>query len=202
MLDKEPCSLSTSGLRISGALSVRACPEFVCCAIYHAIKIFRSASAKTLPQSSCHLPKPSEASPALPAGSSSLMLTPPGLPRGAVAGFSSPARTCSASSLLLDLPLPSAAAHCFAALRIHLLFSSLRVAPCKHHLSLGRTAANHKIRTLTPLPLSQAIASVCHSAPPSSMIDAVRDDTWLCVFLRHLPVCHFRFPGWRESTSG
>lgn len=28
--DKEPCSLSTSGLRISGALSVRACPEFIC----------------------------------------------------------------------------------------------------------------------------------------------------------------------------
>lgn len=135
--DEEPCSLSTSALRISGALSVRACPEFVC--LLRHLPRYKNIPELFSQNSPTVLMLPSQTQQGLPSLPCQLRLPPahaPALPRGAVACLLTPARTCLASSFLSALSLPSAAARFFAAFRIHLLSSSLCMAPSKQPLSL------------------------------------------------------------------
>lgn len=107
-----------------------------------------------------------------------------------------PEHTCP-HSLLPFSPSSSFHGHTLpCSLCIHLLFYSLRTVPSKQCLSLQRTAANRKIRILKSSRLSHPITSVCHSVLPTSVISRVRAYSWVCIYLRQSPVCHFCFPHW------
>lgn len=132
VLKQELCSLPTSGLRISRSLSVRACPEFVCCAIYNSIKIFWNLSAKTLPQSSCYLPKDRRASESAP------QLPCPHATNPAMLGHCRTSSSQNTPALAASLLSPSSSllGHAFpCSLCIHLLFPSLGTVPSKQGLS-------------------------------------------------------------------
>lgn len=96
---------------------------FVCCAIYHTVKIFSSLSAKTLPQSLWYLPKHIRASVFL-ASPSSLILMPQPCHPGHLSDFI-PEHTCPPFFLLFLLLLPFTVTLFLVALFIHLLFSAL-----------------------------------------------------------------------------
>lgn len=96
---------------------------FVCCTIYHTVKIFSSLSAKTLPQSLWYLPKHIRASVFL-ASPSSLILMPQPCHPGLLSDFI-PEHTCPPFFLLFLLLLPFTATLFLVALFIHLLFSAL-----------------------------------------------------------------------------